>query len=30
MRFIENYRFYRNLGIESQQAWHLAKMTLPE
>jgi len=29
-RFFGNYRYYRQLGIHSQEAWHLAKMTLPE
>jgi hypothetical protein len=29
-RFFENYRFYRNLGMHAQQAWQLAKVTLPD
>ncbi|MDO8990309.1 MAG: hypothetical protein Q7U91_11835 [Sideroxyarcus sp.] len=28
--FYENYRYYRHLGIQSQQAWQLAKVTLPD
>lgn len=29
-RLYENYRHYRQMGIDSQQAWQLAKLTLPE
>jgi hypothetical protein len=29
-RFYGNYRYYRLLGIHMQEAWYLAKMTLPE
>ncbi len=29
-RFLGNYRYYRNLGIHTQQAWNLAKSTLPD
>jgi hypothetical protein len=28
--FYENYRYYRHLGIQSQQAWQLARVTLPD
>ena len=30
VRFFGNYRYYRNLGMGTQQAWQLAKMTLPD
>lgn len=29
-RFFENYRYYRHLGIHAQEAWRLAKVTLPD
>lgn len=29
-RFLGNYRYYRNLGNHIPQAWHLAKITLPD
>ena len=29
-RLYGNYRHYRHMGIDSQQAWHLAKLTLPD
>ena len=29
-RFFENYRYYRNQGMHAQQAWQLAKVTLPD
>jgi hypothetical protein len=29
-RFFGNYRYYRQLGMHAQEAWHLAKMTLPD
>jgi hypothetical protein len=29
-RLFENYRYYRNLGIDIQEAWRLAKVTLPD
>ena len=29
-RFFENYRYYRHLGMQVQEAWHMAKITLPE
>lgn len=29
-RFLGNYRYYRRRGIQSQYAWQLAKMTMPE
>ncbi len=28
-RLFENYRYYRQLGAHMQEAWQLAKMTLP-
>lgn len=30
VRFLENYRYYRQLGIHSRDAWHLATVTLPD
>ena len=29
-RFFGNYRYYRQMGAHAQEAWYLAKMTLPE
>lgn len=29
-RFVENYRYYRKMGICAQEAWCLARLTLPE
>jgi hypothetical protein len=29
LRFIQNYRYYRNQGINYKSAWYLASMTLP-
>ncbi len=29
-RLFENYRYYRQLGVHVQEAWHLAKVTLPD
>jgi hypothetical protein len=29
-RLFENYRYYRNLGIDILEAWRLAKVTLPD
>ena len=29
LRFIENYRYYRQQGIHPNDAWSLAKKTLP-
>ena len=29
-RLLENYRYYRQLGMHAQQAWQLAKVTLPD
>lgn len=28
-RLYENYRYYRQMGAHMQEAWSLAKMTLP-
>lgn len=28
-RFYENYRYYRQRGMHAQEAWQLAKVTLP-
>jgi hypothetical protein len=30
LRFLENYRYYRQMGIHSRDAWHLAAVTLPD
>lgn len=29
-RFLGNYRYYRQMGMHTQEAWHHAKMTLPD
>ena len=30
VRFVENYRYYRRMGLRAQEARDLAHMTLPE
>lgn len=29
VRFIKDYRYYRERGMNSKAAWHLAGLTLP-